>query len=65
MSIFKKTNWKNKGLKAIGDHSGKKKVYEAYQKVNPAIADKYLEFVGKNLNAVYITWDEEKQRFTL
>ncbi|MCB0805858.1 MAG: hypothetical protein KDC05_08675 [Bacteroidales bacterium] len=64
MGIFKKANLKNKGLKVINKHSGKKKVYEAYLKINPSIADKYLEFVAKNLDAVYITWDDKKQRFT-
>ena len=63
MSIFKKKNWKTRGLKVIENHKGKRKVYEAYQKVNPVIADKYLEFIAKNLDAVYISWDEKKQRF--
>ena len=65
MGIFKKVNLKNKGLNAINKHIGKKKVYETYLKNNPDLADKYLEFVAKNLDAVYITWDERKQRFTI
>ena len=63
MGIFKNKNWKEKGLQAVNGHKGKKKVYETYLNKSPKMADEYLKFVAKNAEAVYISWDEDKQRF--
>ena len=63
MGIFKNKNWKEKGLQVVNGHKGKQKVYETYLKKSPKMADEYLKFVAKNTEAVYISWDEDKQRF--
>ncbi len=63
MGIFKNKNWKEKGLQVVNGHKGKKKVYETYLKKSPKMADEYLKFVSKNTEAVYISWDEDRQRF--
>jgi len=63
MGIFKNKNWKEKGLQVVNSHKGKKNVYESYLKKSPKMADEYLKFVSRNTEAVYISWDEDKQRF--
>ncbi|MBN1337794.1 MAG: hypothetical protein JXA03_00645 [Bacteroidales bacterium] len=52
-----------KGLDEINKHKGKKLTYETYMKVDPEIAQKYVEFVGTHLGVQYIRWDTEKKRF--
>lgn len=61
--MIKKKNWKEKGLKVVNGHKGKRKVYEIYQKADPVIADEYLKFLAKQPDAVYIKWDKEKNKF--
>jgi hypothetical protein len=63
MSDKKDEKWRKAGMKVINDHSGKKKVYENYMKVNPRIAEEYVKFVSKHPDAVYISWDNIKQKF--
>ena len=63
MGIFKNKNWKEKGLQVVNGHKGKQKVYDTYLKKSPKMADEYLKFCAKNTEAVYISWDEDKQRF--
>lgn len=64
MGLSTKKNWKEKGLKVVNAHLGKQKVYENYQKRDPKMADEYLKFLAKQPDAVYISWDEIKGRFT-
>ncbi len=64
MAILKKRDKREKGLEAINSHKGKRKVYEAYKKQNPKMAEEYIKFHAKQPDAVYITWDEDKGRFT-
>ena len=64
MAILQKKNKREKGLQAIKDHKGKRKVYEAYKKQNPEMAEEYVKFHEKQPNATYITWDKDKGRFT-
>lgn len=63
MGLSNKKNWKEKGLKVVNAHNGKKKVYKNYEKVNPGMAEKYLRFLAKQPDALYITWDKDKGRF--
>lgn len=65
MGLFTSKNWKEIGMKLINEHLGKKQVYEAYLKTNPLVAEEYLRFVAKNPYAVYISWDEKKNRFIM
>ena len=51
------------GLNAIYSHSGKRRVYETYLKINPEMAEKYLEFISNNLGIHYIKWDGVKRKF--
>ena len=50
-------------LKIIYDHAGKRYVYETYSRISPEMAKKYLAFISKNPDALYIRWDENKQKF--
>lgn len=52
------------GLNLIYSHSGRKRVYETYKKVNPEMAQKYLEFISKNQAVQYIKWNDHKKKFT-
>jgi hypothetical protein len=64
MGLSSKKNWKIKGLKVINGHKGKQKVYEAYKKTDPEIAEEYIKFHARQPDAVYISWDSNKKRFT-
>ncbi|MCA9487765.1 MAG: hypothetical protein KC516_02275 [Nanoarchaeota archaeon] len=61
---FNLTKKEKAGLDLIYSVKGKRRVYELYLKNNPEMAQKYLEFVSKNLSESYIKWDDEKKRFT-
>ena len=63
MKLFNKKYREVKGMNAINSHYGKKRVYENYKKNNPQLAEKYLEFVSRNIDAIYIWWDNERQCF--
>lgn len=63
MKLFNKKNREAKGMEAINSHHGKKHVYETYKKNNPAVAEKYLDFVSRNVSAIYIWWDNDRQCF--
>lgn len=63
MKLFKKKNREVKGMDAINSHHGKKRVYENYKRHNPLLAEKYLDFVSRNVSAIYIWWDNERQCF--
>ncbi|MCD4694632.1 MAG: hypothetical protein K8S16_00215 [Bacteroidales bacterium] len=65
MGLLRNKDWKEKGLKAIEEHKGKKQVYEVYQKKNPQMAEEYLKFVSKNSDATYISWDKDRKKFVL
>lgn len=52
-----------RALEIISKHKGKKAVYESYLKRSPELAEKYLDFIGKNTGATYIKYDERLQRF--
>jgi len=55
--------WHKAAMKVINEHSGKKKVYEKYLKINPKIAEEYVRFISRHPEAVYISWDNIKQKF--
>ena len=63
MGLSNKNNWKEKGLKVVNSHTGKKKVYETYQQSDPKMAEEYLKFLAKQPDAVYISWDKDRGRF--
>ena len=63
MGLLKNKNWKEKGLKVVNGHKGKRKVYESYQEKDPNMADEYLKFLAKQPDAVYISWDKAKGKF--
>jgi hypothetical protein len=63
MKLFSKKNRKAKGMDAINSHIGKKRVYENYKRNNPLLAEKYLDFVSRNVSAMYIWWDKDRQCF--
>jgi DNA replication protein DnaD len=65
MGLSRNRNWKEKGLKIIMDHKGKKQTYEAFQKKDPKMAEEYVRFISKNAGANYISWDKEKKKFSL
>jgi hypothetical protein len=50
-------------LNVIKRHKGKRIVYETYKRKNPDMAEKYLDFIAHNRNAVYISWDKQRKRF--
>ena len=50
-------------MEIIYSHCGKRRVYQAYLKKNPILAEKYVKFIAKNIDAVYIYWDKERQSF--
>ena len=47
----------------IYSHAGRQRVYETYLKVNPEMAQKYLQFIAKNQSVQYIKWDGVKKKF--
>lgn len=51
------------GLNLIYSHAGRTKVYETYLKVNPEMAQKYLQFIARNQAVQYIKWDGVKKTF--
>lgn len=63
MTLFNKKKRKAKALEIINSHLGKKRVYEAYQRLNPKMAEKYLQFVTNHGDVTYIFWNRDKQRF--
>jgi hypothetical protein len=52
-----------KGLEVIRKHAGKRNVFEIYLATNPMMAEKYLEFISRNIYVRYIRWDAARQRF--
>jgi len=63
MKLFHKKSWQDRGMEIINSHFGKKLVYENYLQNNPILAEKYLRFISRNVQAVYISFDEKQQRF--
>lgn len=64
MKLFENNNWEQKGMNVIEKHPGKMKVYLTYLKLNPEMAEKYLRFLSRNRDALYIRWNDQKQCFT-
>jgi len=62
--LFPAKDYQKLGEKIICIHKGKYTTYQKYMNVNPEIAQKYLCFIGKNPDAVYIKWDESAEKFT-
>ena len=62
-----KTNPRTKkertALKVIYSHAGKRVVYETYLRIQPKMAQKYLQFIAKNPWELYIKWDNKRERF--
>lgn len=63
MKLFKSKSRNTKALEIIYSHCGKRRVYQMYLKKNPILAEKYVKFIGKNIDAIYIHWDDERQAF--
>lgn len=63
MKFFKLKSKRSKALDIINSHCGKKRVYLTYLKRDPKLAEKYLSFIGKNVDATYIHWDKEREAF--
>jgi len=62
--LFAHKDYYERGKKIILIHKGKYTTYQKYRETSQELADKYLDFVGKNPDAIYIRWDKEKKRFT-
>jgi len=62
--LFSPKDYSERGQQIISIHKGKYTTYQKYLSVSPEIAEKYLYFVGKHPDAVYIRWDKDKSRFT-
>lgn len=63
--IFTPKDYSERGKKVISVHKGKQTTYQKYLDINPVVAQKYLSFIGKHPGAVYIRWDQAKERFTM
>ncbi len=63
MRLLKTKDWEKEALRVINGHIGKRRVYEAYQRLNPVMAEAYIKFIGRNRNAMYISWDKQRKRF--
>lgn len=63
MGKLEEEKWHKAAMKIVNKHSGKKKVYESYMKIDPKRAEEYLRFISKHPDAVYITWDSIKKKF--
>jgi len=63
MRFSKEKDWEETALKVINKHSGKKKVYHTYLRLNPAMAEEYARFIFRNKDAIYISWDNSRKRF--
>lgn len=63
MRLAKTSDREQAALKVIEKHKGKRIVYETYRRQDPDMAEKYINFIARNRNAMYISWDKERQRF--
>ncbi|MBN1337975.1 MAG: hypothetical protein JXA03_01555 [Bacteroidales bacterium] len=63
MKLNGNEKWVQNGMKVVEKHPGKKKVYLTYLKFNPEMAEKYLRFLSKNRDALYIRWNDQRQCF--
>jgi len=63
MRLLKRSDWEKVAMEVINGHSGKRKVYQTYMRLNPVMAEKYARFISKNRFAMYISWDKERNRF--
>jgi hypothetical protein len=50
-------------MKVINSHKGKRLVYETYKRKDPDMAEKYMKFIMRNRDAMYISWDKQRKRF--
>ena len=63
MRLLKTSDREQAALKVINRHKGKRIVYETYKRKDPDMAEKYMNFIARNRNAIYISWDKERKRF--
>lgn len=63
MKLIKSKSRTKKALEVIYSHCGKRRVYQMYLKNNPQLAEKYVKFISKNIDAIYIYWDKEREAF--
>lgn len=63
--LFQGKDYSERGKKIMNIHKGKYTTYQKYLEINPAIAEQYLQFIGKHPDAVYIRWDKAKSKFTM
>ncbi|OYT17771.1 MAG: hypothetical protein B7C24_00955 [Bacteroidetes bacterium 4572_77] len=62
--LFPSKDYLERGKKIIAIHKGKYTTYYKLLGSDPHLAELYLDFVGRNPDAVYIRWDKERKRFT-
>lgn len=63
MRLSKTSDREQAALKVINRHKGKRIVYETYKRRDPDMAAKYINFIARHRNAMYISWDKERKRF--
>jgi len=63
MRMLKTSDREQAALKVINRHKGKRIVYETYKRKDPDMAEKYINFIARNRDAMYISWDKTRQRF--
>ena len=63
MKLLKTSDREQAALRVIERHKGKRIVYETYKRSDPDMAEKYINFIARNRDAMYISWDKERKRF--
>jgi hypothetical protein len=63
MNLSRVKDRKQVAMKVINSHKGKRTVYETYKRKDPEMAEKYVSFIARNRNAIYISWDKNRKRF--
>jgi len=56
---------KNKAIEIIESHPMKNKLYQNLLKTNPEKAEKLLQFIMKNPNVTYFTWNTTENKFVV
>lgn len=63
MRLSRTSDREQAALKVINRHKGKRIVYETYKRSDPDMAEKYIKFIARNRDAMYISWDKDRQKF--
>ena len=63
MRLSRTSDREQAALKVINRHKGKRIVYETYKRNDPDMAEKYINFIARNRDAMYISWDKQRKKF--